>query len=465
MTNNASHFTPSFDKDAVQAVVVRAALGNDPAALERLPAVLGTLDEPYRTVAAEHLQLRSLGGFVDTNVLAAALEDRQLYRVNAQGRRESLQAGQVLALLDGPPLEPGQATAYLDLLQRLQRQKREAEERTSVDHVVQTYGGDLARLADEFNRLARERRDAGKPLLEQYPSELLELIPYAQDLEWRQQGHAFLGINSGFAHVNHICNGLDVGLFIVAAPPGEGKTTLVWQMCCQAAKEDRVPVVFISYEQSKRELRAKALARLSGLPYRHILRGRLEAGDAASKSELFKGLSCYAQIAPYLRIVEADQTTTVEVIGRLASAAMAQFQSDRCLVAVDYLQVVPLAKTDVGLVTSPKDRVDAQVSALRRLARDLGVSVLCISSENRAGYDSNRLDVFKESGGIEYGADIAAILRRDKRSPGGDDAKYRMEELSIVKNRNGERGVVRFKFYPRTAKFAEVDRRALGSDS
>src|SRR5262249_17729616 len=155
----------------------------------------------------------------------------------------------------------------------------------------------------------------------------------------------------------------DDGLFIVAAPPGEGKTTLVWQICCQVADRSRVPVVFISYEQSKRELRDKALARLSGLQYRHILRGRLEPGDEESRARLFKGLTSYMQIAPFLRIVEADQTTTVEVIRDLASAAMAQFQSDRCLVAVDYLQVVPLAKDDVGLVSSTKDRVDLQVSA------------------------------------------------------------------------------------------------------
>src|SRR5262249_21624522 len=109
-------------------------------------------------------------------------------------------------------------------------------------------------------------------------------------------------------------------------------------------------------------------------------------------------------------------------------------------------------------VTSAKDKVDLHVSALRRLARDLNVSVLAISRENRAGYRSKSMDVFKESGGIEYSADVAAILTRDKRAARRGQEDDRVEDPNIVKNRNGERGVVKFKFYASRAEFVEQER-------
>jgi replicative DNA helicase len=97
------------------------------------------------------------------------------------------------------------------------------------------------------------------------------------------------------------------------------------------------------------------------------------------------------------------------------------------------------------------------------MARDLNVAVLCISSENRAGYGSARMDVFKESGGIEYSADIAAVLTEPKGATPAN-ADYRALELRIVKNRNGERGVIQFKFYPAIAKFVETGRAELPPD-
>jgi len=85
---------------------------------------------------------------------------------------------------------------------------------------------------------------------------------------------------------------------------------------------------------------------------------------------------------------------------------------------------------------------------------------MAISSENRAGYKTKvGMSVFKESGGIEYSADIAAILSRDNNTEPNDD--YRIEDLMIVKNRNGEQGRIRFKFYYAQARFEEIERGEL----
>ena len=95
------------------------------------------------------------------------------------------------------------------------------------------------------------------------------------------------------------------------------------------------------------------------------------------------------------------------------------------------------------------------------MARKLDSPVLAISAENRAGYKSKGMDVFKESGGIEYSADIAMVLTPDLKNLPGPESEYRPMDLNIVKNRNGERGVVKFKFYAKRAEFIETGKEEL----
>jgi replicative DNA helicase len=458
-------FVPAVNLDEVQGVVIGAALSGNSTCLARLPALLSSLDEPYRTVGSELLRLRGAGCFIDRNILGAVLSTKHLSRTTANGRVQDVTAGEVLNLITGTPVDPGQAEAYLDILAGELAKRRQAELKSRLESAVADHANSPQLLCQEIGRIvaaasARGSIHAGP---DEHPCELLELIPYATDLERQLQGTAFQGLDSGFQHVNFLCNGLDTGLFVLAAKPGEGKTTLVWQMGCQTAEINQVPVIFFSFEQSKKELRAKALARMSRLQYRHILRGRIRSDDPDRWPQMLDALTRYAQFSQYLTIIEGDDTTTVDVMRDIVAQKMHRAGVSKALVGVDYLQNIPLTERNADRVTSSKDKIDLHVSSLRRMARDLNVSVVCISSENRAGYNSKGMDVFKESGGIEYSADIAAVLLRDKNTPRG--ANHRGEDLYIVKNRNGECGVIKFRFHPERAEFVETERGALPEDS
>jgi replicative DNA helicase len=349
------------------------------------------------------------------------------------------------------------------LLQARREASRRAELKSQAVELANAHGDQPEMLVAEIERIVREAaRDSGHA--NAYPCEIREIIPYVQRLTMRQTGAEFLGLDSGFRHFNNLCNGLDTGLVILAAPPGAGKTTWSFQVACQVAAINQLPVVFVSMEQSKEELRAKALARLSKLQYRHILRGRLRSDDPQDLAKLLAAARQYALFSGHLTIVEGDENTTVEAIAQVAGMKMAKSGADRCFVVVDYLQILPLRQDDTRRVTSTKDRVDLHVTMLRRMARQLDSPVLVISAENRAGYKSKQMDVFKESGGIEYSADIAMVLTGQRNGSAEQPVDYRMMDLNVPKNRNGERGVVKFKFYPQRAEFIEEGKGELPDD-
>jgi hypothetical protein len=256
-----TQFAPAEDLEEVQSIVLAAAIQGDEQCRGQLPMLLPGLEEPYRTIAAAMIPQLLGAEYVDQHTLRTALEGKRLTRRGADGKVEELSAAEAVGLLFNIPIQPGQPAAYLQVLHSQLDEKRRAEYRDRAAELAQQHGDAPQEFLHAVEMLAAEARSKAGGFM--YASEALELIPYMHQLEKQQQGIEFTGLDSGFTILNQICNGLDTGLITVAAPPAEGKTTLVWQMCQQAAQRNNVPVLFVSLEQSKKELRAKALARLS----------------------------------------------------------------------------------------------------------------------------------------------------------------------------------------------------------
>lgn len=128
-----------------------------------------------------------------------------------------------------------------------------------------------------------------------------------------------------------------------------------------------------------------------------------------------------------------------------------QFTGSVPLVIIDYLQITaPYEKL------TEKQSMDKTVLELKRISRDFKTPVLAISSLNRSSYDKSiGMTGFKESGGIEYSADVLFGLQLqgvEGKDFDVDDAKSknpREIELKILKNRNGKTGgSLFFNYYP-----------------
>lgn len=305
---------------------------------------------------------------------------------------------------------------------------------------------------------------ASKGLVTAYPTEAEDALGFLDALvASRADGRAWLGLDCGFRHLNEVLNGLTEGVFVLAGAPSTGKTTLAKQIADAVAMTEKVPVLFWSFEQSKEELRIKSLARLLQVDSRAIWKGRTDAEtwakvtDAAESYRRGPGRS--------LTIIEAGRTDTVDAIRAAALMAKHKAGGDKkVLLVLDYLQILP---TPEGVrLAGIKDKVDWNLSELRRLSRDLKAPILVISSENRDAYKGNKpptLAALKESGGIEYSADAVLCLWRDNvesdrmekdravRCPA--DPKTIRVEAHVLKNRNGELAKVKLDFTPAWASF------------
>lgn len=257
----------------------------------------------------------------------------------------------------------------------------------------------------------------------------------------RTDGRDYLGLDCGFHHLNEVLNGLPNGVIILGGMPSCGKTSLAKQIADHVAEVEKVPVLFYSYEQSAEELRIKSLARLSSVDSRHIWKGR---SVAAEWSEVEKADEDYRKRpGPYLKIIEAGRKDTVEAIRAAALMAKRKAGDKPVLLVLDYLQIIPGGEDAPDAL---RERIDANLSELRRLSRDLKSPVLVVSTLNRAAYGDPpkppSMVALKESGGIEYSADVVVCLWRDEAESERLTKDYNRltlrVEAHVLKNRNGE---------------------------
>ena len=252
-------------------------------------------------------------------------------------------------------------------------------------------------------------------------------------------------------------------LTVFGAGSSYGKTTLAVQIADFIASRGR-PVVFVTIEQSCTELVAKSLSRLiytENLTGWNIatpqeitsLRTR-RTWSAERDAVLSRAVDDYERmIAPNMHIHEGIKQPTVKDVYAVAST-IADHEGVAPIIFIDYLQLLaPLSDR----YDTDKRNADMNVSELRKLARDLKTHVWCISSLNRSSYSGViSLDSFKESGGIEYGADnLLGMQPRNMAEQLEDVSENKMKreanklmrenkakterdcELVILKQRNG----------------------------
>ena len=190
-----------------------------------------------------------------------------------------------------------------------------------------------------------------------------------------------------------------------------------------------------------------------------MLDGRRRAGyTEQERTHLEIATEAYAAYAGHLWFREGDHETGLDFIARETARHMEE-TGNAPVVLIDYLQII--APVDVHF--TDKQNLDRTVCALKKLARTHALTVLAISSFNRESYNVEAtMAAFKESGGIDYSADV--LLGLQARGAGSRSFNIEEEkrkdprelELKILKNRSAALGTpIPFRYYPAFSCFEE----------
>lgn len=277
-------------------------------------------------------------------------------------------------------------------------------------------------------------------------------------------------LQTGFLNLDRALDGgLYDGLYVIGAISSLGKTAFCMQVADQLAMSGHDVMIF-SLEMTAYELMARSISRetfqedeSAGRVIAKTVRGVLDGKRYAQYSgeehrHLQAAKDRYAAYAKHLYFREGDHETSLESIRRDIQRHIDE-TGRKPVVLIDYLQII--APVDVHF--TDKQNLDRIVCSLKKLSRSLSLTVIAISSFNRENYNLEvSMSAFKESGGIDYSADVLLGLQaRGAGKPGFNiDEEKRKDprelELKILKNRSAALGEpIRFRYYPAFSCFEE----------
>ena len=245
-------------------------------------------------------------------------------------------------------------------------------------------------------------------------------------------------------------------LMVLAGAPGGGKTTLANQIAEFVARSEKGrPVLYVTSEDQPFTLLAKTLARQARIDYTAVLKGY-----DAEKARISEALTNYqaSHAAQRLRYLDATVAVSLDTIKERARVHFEAFkESGSGLLIVDYLQRIARAS---GLFRSNGDlrqSVTLVTEQLKAMASELECTVMVLASQHRAGgygTSNNTLSSAKESGDIEYTADVFMAIGDDSERIANSNIKPKV--LELAKNRQGATGAVNLDFFARIQQFTEA---------
>lgn len=326
-----------------------------------------------------------------------------------------------------PPPNAGDLVAEMELL-------KARESRELLTRLHETIGGFLYRQDQEQHDIVHFTTEAIHQLLEiQRRRTRRQVAPVSEALrpllEQRPaagEARGILGYSiAPFDRLNALLSGLRRGFYYaLAGAPRRGKTNFALDLAVHVATNHRIPVLYYTWEQTRRVLAARLIAKETGLNPTTILVGASPEGEPIA-DRLAAARGALARYGPYVHLVEAGRKETLDRIRAHAHNLMQEFQTQDIVLIFDYLQKIPLP----NYVEDWKARTDMISTALSELSLELNCPIFAISPLDKDGcrlderpveeteifnpYNRPTMHHSMGSGDLEYDLDVAMVLAKD----------------------------------------------------
>ncbi len=372
-------------------------------------------------------------------------------RLEQQGELEKAGGDAYLAsLVDGLP-RAGNVAAWAEIVR---------------DHALRR---EVLRAAEEVREAARAAAIPAAELLDRAEKRLFELSQSGRRGGFRSiqeigmEGLATLeelsdrrelvtGLPTGYVRLDRMTSGFQRGdLVILAARPSMGKTALALNIAQNVAIGKHAGVGIFSLEMSAEQLFFRLVAGLGRVDSRKLRTGRLNAEEWERVTHAVDAL-----VSSPIFIDDTPGLTPMEVRSK---ARRLKAEHDIGLLVLDYLQLMrPEQKSD-----SRQQEVSEISRAMKAVAKELGIPVLCLSQLSRApdqrtGDHRPQLSDLRDSGSIEQDADVVLFIYRpevyekDPQKVAEKDLEGKAEVI-VAKQRNGPIGAVPLYFVKEFTRF------------
>jgi replicative DNA helicase len=279
-------------------------------------------------------------------------------------------------------------------------------------------------------------------------------------VERAERGGGLLGYPSGYNTLDWTLSGFCPGdLIIVAGRPGMGKTALASDIVRGiVSRTSGLSALVFSIEMPNWQLAQRAIASEARYDLNLLRTARIRGENWKDLMQAAADLSALP-----IQLID-DAGITINDIARELRAHKRRNKDKRCaVVCIDYLQIMRTLSTKGS--TRDQD-LGAITQALKRLAKQEQVAILCLSQLNR-GLENRQekrpqLSDLRESGAIEQDADTILFVYRDEVYH-EDSADKGLAEIIVGKQRNGSTGIYKYRFTREYTRFDNLQHEQEGS--
>ena len=268
--------------------------------------------------------------------------------------------------------------------------------------------------------------------------------------ELSQSDSPIPGMSTGLVDLDNRINGLNKSdLVLVAARPAMGKSAFALNLATNVAKKYKKTVAIFNLEMSREQIAMRLLASESFIELQKLATGKL------SEEEWNK--LCISSAALSQTDIRIDDNPTVTVADL---SAKCRRLDNLGLIVIDYLQLMTGSGYGKGGGENRVQVVSEISRALKIMAKDLNVPVICLSQLSRAVESRTDkrpiLSDLRESGAIEQDADAVMFLYRDDYY-NEDSEEKGIAECIVAKNRHGETGPVKLQWLGQYQLFSDKE--------